>query len=428
MLKHNSLFWKIFTAIWLANILAIFTTAYFVLHSRNDDDRQRNREEIAQAIGNHIIPLLEQGQNLQPRPWLRDPFPFRVIDDNGTILYDGLPPKADDYLRQPPPPNTLYEHDYTSESGKHYHIYLPPPERPHFLKYYLHHMLAMRLLVIFTVSGLVSLVLTRLITRPLKQLGEQTRAIAEGDLQANITPKLLKRKDEIGDLARECDLMINNISQLLEGQQRLLHDVSHELRAPLARLMAALGLQQQKSELDGKMLQRIEDECDQMNRLIEHILNLARMEKHVPQFQPLKLSNLLQEVVEDCRFEFPHHQIMLQPTANEKNLNADKSILHAAFSNLVRNACQHTSAETAIIIRQEQCDNKTIIHICDNGPGVDDATLQQLFTPFYRKSCTSNGFGLGLNISQRAIEKHGGKLTASHNDPQGLCFHACLPI
>lgn len=451
MFKRTSLFWKIFLAFWLANVLVLVSATYFSLHARDQEESLNKKQQLANRIGDFVIPQLENPQlavNPRNRYWQRIyKQNIIIMDDQNQVIFDALKEKKRHKKHkkhaQEKHPKTQQQKvsrlpaltfDYKSESGKAYHIQIPPDKAERLLHTYLKRLLVLRLSLILIFSGIVSYGLSLLIIRPLNQLAQHNRLLANRDFSKNddtpmadIDQRLLQRPDEIGELAKEMQNMQLNISQLINTKQDLLHDVSHELRAPLARMMAATGLIQQKLGHDEKLTNRLETECQNMSVLIDRILHFSRLHHIEAKFEPLALSELLQQSLDDCQFEYPQQQLQFESTLKNTQISSDAELLKMALDNILRNACQHNPGHSHIRLILQKTENQWIISVEDNGRGLNNSQLQQLFTPFYRHP-TSQGFGLGMTISQRIMLKLGGDIKAFNLQHRGLCVQLCLPI
>ncbi|MGI9285240.1 MAG: sensor histidine kinase [Pseudomonadales bacterium] len=313
------------------------------------------------------------------------------------------------------------EFKFTSGADNVYKIVSDRPQPPRFVMGWLARMHSIGFVFILLASAFVSLLLTWMITRPLKNLGAHARHLASGDFATPMERKLLKRGDEIGDLAQEFDGMANRLGEMIESRQQLLHDVSHELRAPLARLQAAAALNQQRgASLDAATLQRVERECERMDKLIQQILDYARTEQEQALAEPIDLDALLEELVADVRLEYNTHPISLQLSEESTTVQGNGELLRRAFENVLRNACKHTAEGTAVDVNLSRQTDTILLSIRDHGPGIEEQDVAQLLEPFYRagNSMHGDGFGLGLSIAARAIEKHAGRIDAV-NHPQG---------
>jgi two-component system sensor histidine kinase CpxA len=226
--------------------------------------------------------------------------------------------------------------------------------------------------------------------------------------------------------------MATRLEELVSAQQRLLSNVSHELRSPLTRLQVAMGIVRQKAPegLD-RALDRIERETDRLENMIAQILKLSRFENdmHQADWQILEVDEILRKVVEDARFEAQPRNIRIDDhILKDVRMKADAQLLHSTFDNVIRNALRFTPAEGTITVTMTQTDNLLTVSISDQGPGVPEDKLQRLFDPFYRLDQTNSGAGLGLNIALQAVQMHGGKIEAFNNEPTGLNVVIELPL
>jgi len=240
-------------------------------------------------------------------------------------------------------------------------------------------------------------------------------------------------------LMRDFDRMAERIEGLVESQSRLLKDVSHELRSPLARLGVALGLAQQKAapEIEPS-LQRIELEADRLNQLIQRLLTIARLESGTDGVRKTKLSlrELVDQVACDAEYETPGRSCRVAANDSDEFLvEGDPELLRSAIENVVRNATRYTAEGTVVEIRLERQTNEkgaeVVLRVLDSGPGVPNKDLEKIFQPFYRLDDARNrqtgGAGLGLSIAQRAVRLHGGHLRASNRPEGGLEVEIRIP-
>ncbi|AGW12486.1 sensor histidine kinase [Megalodesulfovibrio gigas] len=310
---------------------------------------------------------------------------------------------------------------------------------------------------------LASLVFSALLAwhfaKPVRLLRWALGSVAAGRLETRIQPLMGDRRDEIADLGRDFDRMTETLQHHIAAQRRLLHDVSHELRSPLARLQAAIGLARQDPAKMAATLDRIEREGQRLDRLVGEILTLARLEAG-PERGPgevLDLAELLADVVADARFEAHAVGKSLQTDGLDPcPLHGHVELLHRALENILRNAVSHTAPGTTVEVRTTlgsaaPAGRQVRITVCDRGPGVPSEELEAIFSPFHRAAnCQSGvagqagqsgqsgqfgqsgvprgGFGLGLAIARRAVEAHRGAVRASNREGGGLCVEVRLPL
>lgn len=309
----------------------------------------------------------------------------------------------------------------------------PPPPFPFFPRVWW-----AQLLTFILSAGIVCYLLARYLSSPIVKLRDATRKLAEGDLTARVG-LTARRRDELVDLGRDFDVMAERIETLMTSQQRLLHDISHELRSPLTRLNIALELARQGDPADASWaMDRIDRESQRLNALINQLLTLARMESAATAQAKttVNLQDLVGEVALDADFEAKTQGKAVRVVRDEAGfLQGDELLLRSAIENVVRNAVMYTREGTEVEIglchRQVQGDEAALIQVRDHGQGVPPAALADIFRPFYRvgdaRDRQSGGVGLGLSISQRAVEVHGGTITASNAAGGGLLVEIVLP-
>ena len=263
--------------------------------------------------------------------------------------------------------------------------------------------------IFFVAGGIFCYFISRYLTEPLDRLGEAAAKIAEGRLDTRVEPSLKRRHDEIAGLARNFDLMAERIEALVSGQRRLLGDVSHELRSPLARLMVALTLLKQgPSEEGAENLERIGLEARRLDILIGQLLTLTRIDSGADRGSPapFDLANLVQEVASDADFEARARNRRVVVTQSDACIfEAHEELLRSALENVVRNAVRHTAEGTAAEMSLQAMSCEALLRVRDYGPGVPEEMLAAIFQPFRRVADDrSEGAGLGLAIAQRAVQ------------------------
>ncbi|HYM00564.1 MAG TPA: ATP-binding protein [Blastocatellia bacterium] len=291
------------------------------------------------------------------------------------------------------------------------------------------------------VAGILCYGLARNLSSPVVKLRAATRRLAAGDLGARVGPSLGKRRDELADMGRDFDLMAGQIQSLMTSQRRLLHDISHELRSPLARLGVALELARNGDADDTRWaLDKIELEAERLNGMVGQVLTLARLENESAERNervPLDLASLVDEVATDADFEARSRNRTVRITATEPcRTSGNPLLLRSAIENVVRNAVLYTADGTTvdIALRIEQTGpiSEAVITVRDHGRGVPEASLGDIFRPFYRvgdaRDRESGGSGLGLSITQRAVLLHGGIVSASNAPGGGLQVEIRIPV
>jgi two-component system, OmpR family, sensor histidine kinase CpxA len=278
------------------------------------------------------------------------------------------------------------------------------------------------------VSGAICYLLTRYLTRPVLRLRAAASRLANGELTARVDAA--PRRDEIGELVRDFNFMAARLEELVTSQRQLISDVSHELRSPLARVNATLGLARQRLG-ENPLFDRMERDTGSLNEMIGRLLTVARLDttREPPEMRALGLHALLSDIVADAQIEAKARGVSVQLTCDHTcRLNANMDLLRSAIENIVRNAVRYTSTGTSVEISVD-CDEVersdfVAIRVSDRGPGVPPAELRCIFRPFYRVSDArdrqSGGVGLGLAIAERVAHVHGGSIHADNRAGGGL--------
>jgi len=301
---------------------------------------------------------------------------------------------------------------------------------------------AVRLLALLLISGIVCYGLAMYLTSPTIKLRRATRQLASGDLSARVAAKMGRRRDELADLGRDFDQMAERIESLMLSERRLLGDISHELRSPLARMNVALDLMEENVDEDGsEYLQRIRREAERLNEMIGQLLALSRLESGTTKVQDtvIDLPKLLEGIVADAEFEArsqDRHVRLVR--ADDCRTSGAPELLRSAIENVMRNAVRYTAKGTTVEIELKKlpfdnaASHQCQITVRDFGAGVPPESLPHLFHPFYRvtdaRDRQSGGTGLGLAISERAIRFHGGNIKASNAPQGGLLVEINLPL
>jgi two-component system sensor histidine kinase CpxA len=273
------------------------------------------------------------------------------------------------------------------------------------------------------------------LARPFGALRETTRRLGVGDLSARVGGRAVRRRDEIGALARDFDAMAERLEGLVGSQRRLLRDVSHELRSPLARLRVALELARDRAGAGaGEALDRIEHEAARLDELIGQLLLLERLEAGQPDVEAVAfdMSRLVGEVVDDASFEAtPAGREVLFESGAAIATMGYPSLMRSALDIVIRNAIRHTPEGSPVEVALAADGGGISVTVRDFGPGVPDEHLESLFEPFSRvadaRERSTGGVGLGLAITRRAIEIHGGSVVARNHPEGGLEVAIQLP-
>jgi two-component system sensor histidine kinase CpxA len=267
------------------------------------------------------------------------------------------------------------------------------------------------------------------IVRPLRHVARAVNQFGRGDLSMRVR---VTRRDEIGDLGHAFNDMAERLETLLTAERRLLQDISHELRSPLARLNIAIELARHAEDRDAAAT-RLQREADRLTSLVGSLIEVTRMEGDpaAVKFEPLSAGAIVEEVVKGCTLEADARQcrIIVQNDATNA-LHGHPELLRRAVENVLRNAIRYAPRDSDISVEIAHVPSGVAITVRDRGPGVPEADLPRLVQPFFRvdevRDAASGGIGLGLSIASRAVRLHHGSLVVENARP-GLRVSIMLP-
>lgn len=443
-----SLFAKIFLSFWVATLAmgAVIAFATAQLGGEKIPPMiERAHNHFDEDVGRAVAVLSGRGVDAL-RQWLDERGNARsmrlaVFDATGREvlgqrLSDPLRRFAQPFDPQAQPPGPVRErrvlrvHIVQSVEGEIYRLVaLFRPPHP------VWHLFTLPgLLGAIAFSALVCLALARYLSAPIRRLRTATQALAAGDLETRVG-SLARRRDEMGGLGRDFDRMAERLQRLIENQRRLLRDVSHELRSPLARLQAALGLaRQQTAGAADAQFDRIEREAERLEELIGQVLSLTRLAagEGTPGGEVIDLAAIVRAIADDAAFEAAQRGCTVAlGTVEPVAVEGDAELLHRAIENIVRNAVHHSPGGSAVGIALRRDGGSAVVTVRDRGTGVGASEIERIFDPFYRASeareRTTGGYGLGLAIARSAVERHGGSIAAANAPGGGLEVTVRLP-
>jgi signal transduction histidine kinase len=370
---------------------------------------------------------------------------FRMLlDENGASLSgaDGGPPpprlreaiaaaEAGGKLVQLPGGERLKTAVVVTQDGRTFRwvALLPPPRGPDVRRIDTTLLLAIGIVVVSLSAWLIA----RRITQPIAALQQASRSVAEGRLDVRVPDATSTRGDEIGALARDFNHMAERLQRLLESQQQLLRDISHELRSPLARLRIATELA--RDSRAPAQFDRIELEADKLEDMIAQLLLIARLEHRETPLasEVINLGDIIDAVCEDAGFEAQPRNIRVRAHRGiDAIVSGQAALLHSAIENVVRNAVRYTADGSTVEVRLATRNGKAVVEVEDRGPGIPADRLEAVFQPFVRVSeardRASGGYGLGLAIAKRVIDASGGSIGARNREGGGLCVTIELPL
>ncbi|MFO6424938.1 ATP-binding protein [Motilimonas sp. KMU-193] len=445
-IPFNSLFFKIFTGFWLLIfILVAILVALPMLDNRSVRPIDQFGIELLNKSSHHLVlrigrhperDLASTLRNFRPQNGFR----FYALDQQGRFLNDRVPKAVRRFAIESESvtlPQMWQRHDgvvlgpiqliYNGQPLLIYaHKFVDQQSGRLIIRWLLDNP-GLLILIALIVSTPICLFLAWHLTSPLRQLQSASHKIAKGELETQIPQ--LSRRDEIGQLANSMDKMVLSLKTMLSSQQRLLSDISHELRSPLTRLRLALAISR-KHQGESNELNRIDVEAERLEQMISDLLSLSRSQFQPQEMQTIRLDSLLEALLEDAQFEAEQTGKQFHydpPPAIE--LQAYPALLSSAIENVIRNAIHYGQHEIKLTIAQTPQALTFVVQ--DDGPGIPEHELSEIFRPFYRVSQArdreTGGTGLGLAICDNAMHKHGGSVKAENVNP-GLKVSLTLPL
>lgn len=453
--RITSLYGRIFAIFWLTMFLVVIAVLALPHldprkpHSIPAESLQKmkmfsERLEAHYYDANNLNQVLHEIE--KDRPSKRDPRPrYFITDLEGNIL---TPKKQRDFkaralqnlistIESPDEPKQrLYGHYMVAGpipitlANQPLHMFLafkwdqPPPfllrmfDKPFQL-----------LFAVMVASTPLLLWLAWALSQPARKLERAARRVAKGEFV--VDPSLEKGTSEFRQAGTAFNQMVQDVNQMISGQQRLLSDISHELRSPLTRLRMATALATRKQG-ESAELTRIDTEAQRLEQMISELLELSRMQldSHTDR-EKQPLSSLWEAILSDAQFEAEQMgKTLTYSEIPEQTISGKPKLLMSALDNIVRNAIRYGHDLIDVTITAS-ADHVTVI-VDDNGEGVPDEELQAIFRPFYRVSTArdrvSGGTGLGLAITESAVRQHSGTIEAKRSPLGGLRVQISLPL
>ena len=344
-----------------------------------------------------------------------------LLDAKGIDLYTGA--NRSYLLPAPPADRSRTPVTRRTPDGKYWFVAVSLQGMPHiwtFLPYYF--------LVIGT-SGVLCWLAAIGVVSPIRAIAVRIGEFGDGDLSARVH---LKREDEIGQLGRSFNEMAERLELLIVSERRLIGDISHEIRSPLARLKVAVKLA--RTSPDSKTaLDRIDRDLDRLTSLVSDILEITMVEGDpaLRESNLVSVPDVIQEVVHDCTLEAQLRGCQLQVEGTCcAAIRGNHELLRRAIENVVRNAVRYAPEHSSVSLSAMERDQQVVIAVRDHGVGVPEAALDRIFDPFFRveeaRDAKSGGTGLGLSIAKRAVQLHGGTIFARNAYP-GLRVEMAIP-
>ncbi|MDD0826187.1 envelope stress sensor histidine kinase CpxA [Mannheimia cairinae] len=272
------------------------------------------------------------------------------------------------------------------------------------------------------------------ITKPVRELAITANTIASGNLVVN--PKLeTEGIYEIREVGRSFNHMVTSLQELTRQQQRMISDISHELKTPLARLQLALALLRRKTG-ETNEIKRIENEVHKLDKMIQDLLAISRQQLSYQMNKCIfPINEIWSHIIDDAKFETSQKNILLIVNQNIKEpenyfINGNLDTLASALENLIRNGQKYARKRLYISMNLE--DETLIMTVEDDGDGVPELEYDNIFKPFYRldeaRARETGGTGLGLAIVHNAIQQHKGNIAVEKSKLGGLKVELRIPL
>lgn len=265
---------------------------------------------------------------------------------------------------------------------------------------------------------------------PIRRIAASIALFGQGNLSVRANTR---RRDEIGQLGRSFNQMAERLERLIVSERRLLGDISHELRSPLARLKFAIKLA--RTSADSKSaLDRIERDVNRIASLVAGIveINFIACGPVVNGACVVRAADIMDEVIRDCRVEAEMRGCRIAVNGHlSGQVMGNRELLRRAVENVLRNAIRYAPEHSTIDVSVAEDSLAAAIAVRDFGPGVPEDTLTRIFDPFFRvdeaRDAMSGGSGLGLSIAKQAVQVHHGTITAENASP-GLRVKIMIPL
>lgn len=451
------LFQRIFATFCMVIICAIFVASFsfWVVQTRLAEDKFQKKREMEISLLSNVLATFqrqgEEGVKELLKRWHHSPSAQNVFiitgDDKKDILYRDISEQEIDqaYHFALKNPNSNLAVLYYDSFGEEYLFFirhfnhqeverLPGLMIPGLPLLPIWHEIII-LTSTISIGLLLAYILTNNITRPIRILENGMNRLAAGELDARVSQQLDDRKDELANLGLHFDKMAAQLQKLVEKERHLLHHVSHEMRSPLARMQAMLGLIQARPEKQDEYLKRLENELVRMDTLVGELLTLSRLETSgvAMNLEQLPIVPFVRNLIEDSQSIADKHghrvQLMVKNIPDTAKLEANESYLYRAIDNVIRNAMNYSPTGSTITVEMYEDRRHLHIDIKDNGPGVKEEQLPYIFTSFYRASSSDGkpGTGLGLALTKHIVEQHNGKIFAENIQPNGLNMQFIFP-
>lgn len=434
--KRHRLFWKILLLFWLTLTATVVINILITQQILEIEIEKRFSDSRIQSLAEDAVTIYESGGTKAFARWARKQrresgVHISLKNQQGQTLVGRYQVPENPGLTLPPP----ISRDIISDEQKTYRVELHfSYETPKNLRHS-HPFHWLRWVATFAIVAFASWLLSRHLARPIDALSQASREFAQGNLQVRLSPQIRCRNDELGQLANDFDNMAEEIERLISQQRQLLRDISHEIRTPLTRQRLLLELARRKGA-DTHFIEQIEHQNEKVDQLLSELLSLERMNNPHSERTTIDLCQLVATVAQQCQIEADAKSIQIAVlyslpdlTAADKQpsltITGNTALLERAIENVLRNAIRYAPINSVVTVTiARDLSGPASISIEDAGPGVTEANLDKIFTPFFRDDLSRNetegGIGLGLSIARKAAQLHNGSIYAANRREGGL--------
>ena len=373
----------------------------------------------------------------QPYNEHRPPLPFALADPNGVVVFSSGKYKTGDKVSE----SDLEASTPIKEDGQTIGLYvplrLPFQGRPRELEFIerINLTLLYGALIGAVLALFLGIIISRTLTRPIRELTRATHAISEGDLSQQVP---VRTKDELGELAQAFNRMSSELSRSVNTRKQMTADIAHELRTPLSLILGHA-----EAVHDGVLpatlenFEIIRDEATRLEHLVNDLrtLSLADAGELTITPQTIEPERLINEVASVFQYQTSKKDISLtvEVASPLPSIEVDPGRMTQVLTNILDNATRHTPEGGRINLSAKQVEDNVEISIQDSGPGVPADILDRIFERFYRTDSSrqrdgdTGGSGLGLAIAKSIVQAHSGQLSAESEPGQGLKIIISLP-
>ena len=428
-----TLFWRIFLSIWLAMAVTMVASQ---LATRFLQDRER--QAIVRQVG--LQEIAREAVNLREQLGRAEAWRFLRMEGERLQLHLMLIDKEKGHHRLPRMVRERMQSSWHLSKpavldlgGGYRLIAWPRMGSEGWLHPGMFRML--ELFLTFIVISMACWWIARFVSRPLKHMEGTARSIAKGDTELRVADTIARRRDEVGQLAAAFNAMTDRLCQLLDRHNRLLRDISHDLRTPLARQRIAIELASDEGA-EPALMESILRQNERLETMTGQILTLYRVSENGSAFeqQPVKPLALINRVLGDASDYAEQQGVDCKLVASDDvaavSILGDSGLLQRAFDNVLQNALDHTPPGQSVDVELSITKDQVEVSVADEGPGAPSDMLNQLFEPFFRadESRGGKGWGLGLSIARDIIRAHDGTVEARNREAGGLQVTVRLPV